>query len=323
MDRLISDEERIRRAEDVLERRRNTDLRISSESFVKEQSSSKIKKMLIQIFVCLLIYCGIYYTKNSQNEGLKNFLGNINSILEYDVDFKSIYESVCVKINGLNLNIPKDGNQVNEEERNDTQNSQEEGNQGENNQEENSQDESNQDKNDGQEGADEPVEDSTNMGIGGGSEESSVQENTVLSDEEQMEVDVSYIKEKFSLINPLTVGVVTSKFGNRESSAIVSANHKGIDLGAATGSIIIAASEGHVIEASSDGDFGIHLRIEKNGIVFIYAHCSELLVNEGDTITQGQQIAKVGATGKATGPHLHFEIRRDGRAINPEYLLDF
>lgn len=326
MDRLISDEERIRRAEDVLERRRNTDLRISSESFIKEQSGSKIKKMLIQIFVCLLIYCGIYYTKNSQNEGFKNFLGNINSVLEYDVDFKSIYESVCAKIDELNLNIPKEENQVNEEETNDinnAQNSQEENNQGEKSQEENNQDESNQDKNDGQEGTDEQVENSTNMGIGGGSEESSVQENTVLSDEEQIEVDENYIKENFSLINPLTEGVVTSKFGNRESSAIVSANHKGIDLGATTGSIIIAASEGRVVEASSEGDFGIHLKIEKDGVIFIYAHCSELLVSKGDTITQGQQIAKVGSTGKATGPHLHFEIRRDGRAVNPEYLLDF
>ncbi len=322
MDRLISDEERIRRAEDVLERRRNTDLRISSESFVKEQSNSRIKKMLIQIFVCLLIYCGIYYTKNSQNEGFKNFLGNINSVLEYDVDFKSIYESVCAKIDKLNLNIPKDDNQT-KEDINGINDFQDQDGQEEINQEKNNEEEQNQRNNDEQEGVDEQVKDSTDMGIGGGSEEAVVQENTVLSDEEQMKVDANYIKEQFGLINPLVEGVITSRFGNRESSAIVSANHKGIDLGATTGSIIRAASEGHVIEASSEGDFGIHLKIEKDGVIFIYAHCSELLVSKGDTITQGQQIAKVGSTGKATGPHLHFEIRRDGRAVNPAYLLDF
>ena len=61
MERLISDEERIRRAEDVLERRRNTDLRISSESFVKEKSDSKVKKMLIQLLVCIIIYCVICF----------------------------------------------------------------------------------------------------------------------------------------------------------------------------------------------------------------------------------------------------------------------
>ena len=81
MDRLISDEERIRRAEDVLERRRNTDLRISSDNFTKSEPTSKVKKMFIQILVCLLIYCGIYYVKNSPNEKIKTYISNINSVL--------------------------------------------------------------------------------------------------------------------------------------------------------------------------------------------------------------------------------------------------
>lgn len=54
-----------------------------------------------------------------------------------------------------------------------------------------------------------------------------------------------------------------------------------------------------------------------------YAHCSKIVVKKGVKIKQGQKIAEVGETGKATGPHLHFEIWRENRTINPEYILDF
>ena len=54
-----------------------------------------------------------------------------------------------------------------------------------------------------------------------------------------------------------------------------------------------------------------------------YAHCSKIVVKKGAKIKQGQKIAEVGETGKATGPHLHFEIWRENRTINPEYILDF
>lgn len=315
MDRLISEEERIRRAEDVLERRKNTDLRISSENFVKEKSNKRIKNMLMQILVCLLIYCGIYYVKNSQNENLKNFLNNINGVLEYDVDFKKIYEELCKKYESLNINK---GN--------------EETNNGENNAEGNSQGENinnTQEENENQEDVttqDNMVQErkeTVSMGIGGGTEESTERISNVLTEEEQMKVDAEYIKQNFSIINPLGSGIVTSRFGARESTEIVSANHKGIDLGATTGTVIVGAMDGTVIEASSEGDFGLHLKVANGDVTVIYAHCSELLVKEGDQINQGDKIAKVGSTGKATGPHLHFEIRRENRAVNPEYLLQF
>ena len=54
-----------------------------------------------------------------------------------------------------------------------------------------------------------------------------------------------------------------------------------------------------------------------------YAHCSKIVVKKGAKIKQGQKIAEVGETGKATGPHLHFEIWRENRTINPEYILNF
>lgn len=55
----------------------------------------------------------------------------------------------------------------------------------------------------------------------------------------------------------------------------------------------------------------------------VYAHCKKILVNEGDYINQGQEIAQVGSTGNATGPHLHFEIRKEDRFVNPRLILNF
>lgn len=318
MDRLISEEERIRRAEDVLERRKNTDLRISSENFVKEKSNKRIKNMLTQILICLLIYCGIYYVKNSQNENLRSFFNNINGVLEYDVDFKKIYEELCKKYESLNINKSNEETNSGENNAENTEeNSQKENidnTQGEN---ENQEDATTQD-NMGQQS-----EETVSMGIGGGTEESTERISNVLTEEEQMKFDAEYIKQNFNIINPLSSGIVTSRFGARESTEIVSANHKGIDLGATTGTVIVGAMDGTVIEASSEGDFGLHLKIANGDVTVIYAHCSELLVKEGDKINQGEQIAKVGSTGKATGPHLHFEVRRENRAVNPEYLLQF
>ena len=79
--------------------------------------------------------------------------------------------------------------------------------------------------------------------------------------------------------------------------------------------------DGTVTLSSSEGDYGKHIKVENGEITTLYAHCSKLLVQEGDVVTQGQKIAEVGETGKATGPHLHFEIRRENRFINPEEIL--
>ena len=74
--------------------------------------------------------------------------------------------------------------------------------------------------------------------------------------------------------------------------------------------------------ASSEGDFGNHLKIQINDVTIIYAHCKTLYVKQGDHITQGQQIAEVGSTGNSTGPHLHFEIRKQDRLVDPKLILE-
>lgn len=75
------------------------------------------------------------------------------------------------------------------------------------------------------------------------------------------------------------------------------------------------------MQKSSEGDYGNHLKIQIGEVCIVYAHCNALYVNEGDNVTQGQEIAEVGSTGNSTGPHLHFEIRVQERTIDPQTVL--
>ena len=180
------------------------------------------------------------------------------------------------------------------------------------------------------ENANEEVEPQANIeeNIGGPIEEIAnaelkVEQEKELTEEEQMKKDSEEIKEKISFIKPVE-GIVTSNFGWRNpKSSTVSKYHTGIDIGAKEGTNIISATNGKVVLASSEGSYGNHLKIQVEDIEIIYAHCLSLEVKEGDEIKQGQIIAKVGSTGNSTGPHLHFEIRRENRYVDPKLILDF
>lgn len=121
-----------------------------------------------------------------------------------------------------------------------------------------------------------------------------------------------------SFVRP-TSGVVTSRFGARWGRT-----HTGIDVGAPTGTPIKAAAGGTVIFSGWKGTLGKLVVISHgNGVQTYYAHCSSLLVSSGQTVSAGQLIAKMGSTGRSTGPHLHFEIRLNGYAINPQSYIGF
>ena len=138
----------------------------------------------------------------------------------------------------------------------------------------------------------------------------------------QMEIDANDIKANYNLILPLK-GTVTSRFGSRTPTDIVSANHAGIDIGVNEGTVFTASMEGTVTSVSSEGSYGNHIYIQKDDVTTLYAHCKTIYLKQGDTVVQGQKIGEVGSTGKATGPHLHFEIRKANRVVNPEYILAF
>ena len=116
-----------------------------------------------------------------------------------------------------------------------------------------------------------------------------------------------------TFINPCPAGRLSSPFGYRWGRM-----HWGIDLACATGSTIRAADGGTVVFAGWNGAQGYTVRINhKNGFETHYCHCSKILVHVGQKVYEGQTIARVGSTGYTTGPHLHFEVEKNGVLVNP------
>jgi murein DD-endopeptidase MepM/ murein hydrolase activator NlpD len=98
--------------------------------------------------------------------------------------------------------------------------------------------------------------------------------------------------------------------------------HQGIDIAAKAGSPILAAGDGIVVAAGARGGYGQAVEIKHgSGLTTLYGHASQVLVHPGEHVTQGQPIATVGQTGRATGPHLHFEVREGGHPLNPTRAL--
>lgn len=126
---------------------------------------------------------------------------------------------------------------------------------------------------------------------------------------------------KSLLRTPIDGARVTSGFGMRMHPVLgYSKMHKGVDFGAPTGTPIFAAGSGTIIEMGRKGAYGNYIRIKHNGLYqTAYAHISSYAkgLKKGDKVSQGDVIAYVGSTGRATGPHLHYEIMVNGEQVNP------
>ncbi|MGE5561006.1 MAG: peptidoglycan DD-metalloendopeptidase family protein [Chloroflexota bacterium] len=108
-------------------------------------------------------------------------------------------------------------------------------------------------------------------------------------------------------------GTITSGFGSRWGSI-----HTGIDIAVPSGTPVKAAKGGTVIEARWMNGYGYAVEIDHGGgVVTLYGHNSKLLVSVGDRVETGDVIARSGSTGRSTGPHVHFEVRKNGKAVNP------
>lgn len=129
---------------------------------------------------------------------------------------------------------------------------------------------------------------------------------------------------KVRMLQP-TSGKITDEFGWRiHPIDQVNRFHEGIDIAAPEGTPIKAAAGGRVVLAGWVGGYGYTVIIEHaDNLSTLYAHASLLLVQVGEIVNSGQTIAAVGNTGLSTGPHLHFEVRRSGQAINPREYVNF
>lgn len=117
---------------------------------------------------------------------------------------------------------------------------------------------------------------------------------------------------------------ITSYYGGRKDPITGKASgHGGMDIASDPGNPIVAGESGRVITAAYHYSYGNYVVIDHGGgVTTWYAHCSKLLVSYGQQVSRGQQIAKIGSTGRSTGPHLHFEVRINGGRVDPyNYIM--
>lgn len=295
MERIISEEDRIRRAEEVASRRRN---RIPAESInvPTNNKPSLMRKLFCQVLSSICIFGILYFLSQNNSQAMEL----IKPVLSEDTDFNQIY----TRLDGFIKDIGNEMRNVETIDNNDVENNSVTDVQ--NNLANDIQMESNVTTVSSVQNVQNSEE-----AMGGGDE----------SIDSETDLDVIYIKKNGSFIKPIS-GRITSGYGPRTPTNIVSANHAGVDIGANTGADIVASMEGKVEVVSSQGDYGNHLKITNGEISTLYAHCSKIVVNEGDSIKQGQKIAEVGSTGRATGPHLHFEIRRNNKTVDPLKIVE-
>lgn len=125
----------------------------------------------------------------------------------------------------------------------------------------------------------------------------------------------------FEVKNPVE-GIVTSAFGKRiHPISGKESFHFGLDIAADEGTPIFAFADATVRETGSSSYGNYAVLDHADGFSTLYAHCSRVDVKEGDTVSAGDQIAAVGATGNATGNHLHLEVWRDGKALDPSHYV--
>lgn len=308
MERTMSVEDKIRKAEEIYYRRREKEMPTRERVTIPNSERKDLKlfgKMIKQIIVCITIYALFYIIVNNNYVFSEDFTNKTKEILSKDINFKQLYSIVITKYNEI---IKQDINILNEEQKT--------------NEEQPPVEEQTQSNEENIGGAEEILTEQNN--------ETTINESEIETEENivgevqltQMEQDANYIKSTVSFIKPVT-GTISSKFGPRNpTTATVPKNHTGTDIATNSGTKIVSATNGTVILSSTKGDYGKHLKIQTDDIIIVYAHCKKLHVKEGDYVTQGQEIAEVGATGNVTGPHLHFEVRYQNRYVDPQMILE-
>jgi murein DD-endopeptidase MepM/ murein hydrolase activator NlpD len=128
---------------------------------------------------------------------------------------------------------------------------------------------------------------------------------------------------QFPFANPSPGSDITSTFGTRKDPLLgTAAFHSGMDFRASVGDPVKATAFGKVVSSGRNGGYGNMVEIDHgNGLTTRYAHMSRLLVSEGDDVEPGTVVGLAGSTGRSTGPHLHYEVRKDSGAVDPSAFI--
>ena len=143
------------------------------------------------------------------------------------------------------------------------------------------------------------------------------------ADLDAAEAKIDEFMETIPTLWPVS-GTITDEFGNRRDPFTRKLKfHTGLDIGADYGKSIKAAAGGKVVSVDNVYGTGKTVKISHgNGITTLYGHCSKILVKEGQTVEKGEVIAKVGSSGRSTGPHLHLEVLIYGTPVDPLQYLE-
>ena len=149
------------------------------------------------------------------------------------------------------------------------------------------------------------------------------------SDYSGKELPQNYTMDQLSLgdLETMTpvLGHINSVYGYRDHPINGKYQfHGGVDIGGQMGDPIRAFAGGTVEYVGEDDSYGLYFQLDHgNGVKSFYAHCSAVCVTKGETVSLGQKVAEVGASGAATGPHLHLELRCNGVHVNPIYYIEY
>lgn len=290
MERALNEMEKIKKAEEIAYRRQYPNEKF--ENVDKEKKTYFGSKILLEGLILINITIIVFCVQNKDEIFSENFLQRIAS---YQIDIKQNLDSFVNSI----INVPEDATIF--ENNNSTENVT------------NTNTENISDAKTIENNLEEQV------AIGGGNEVEETKEEII----ENNENDSEKVKNNYDLTRPIS-GTVTSRFGTRESTnKKINGYHTGTDIAVNSGTEILAANSGEVILVSSEGDYGKHLKIQDGDLITLYAHCSKILVKEGQKVNKGEKIALVGSTGNSTGPHLHFEVRYQNRYVNPQEIFEF
>lgn len=249
MEKTLSVEERVRRAEEIYARRKNgnisTSMPYTRVSLGEGKKTNPLKKMLIQICICTLIYTGFYVIKNGEYIFTSEVVEQINNVLAYDINIEKVSEDILQYINSIrnkDVIIPEENigasiaspDETNKENQT-TDITEHEQDAGTTSQENSGEDISH------------PEE---TLGVTDEAQYTDESNNT-----NELLTDAEYIKRNYSIIKPLE-GTITSRFGTRNpTTPTVPTYHTGIDIAREVGTKIIAAMEGEVTLVSTEGDY--------------------------------------------------------------------